>query len=565
MGASEVFAQSAGSCNLKSGSFVLTEKDKISDYKTVNLLPYLNLNENLFSLKPDFRKRKASRFKLFLMGIPVHHGIINCQFEAEGKVNYTMPDVDFSSALSIAGNSSNKSGPNLSYTCLNGSWILVSSRKRYENEDITNSWIDYLDENGVVVFSEDWLLKSGPDSSVKATVFRPDPVTRLKMPYGGLLVDQNDNSNSLLNSALDTVYLKAKFDSDTFYLENQWFKLGEYSLPTRPLAKLTQSDFCFRRDNPYFEEVNVYYHLNRFRSFIDSLGFSDLADYQLQIDAHGMDGADQSAYSPVQNKLAYGDGNVDDGEDAGVIIHEYCHALAQSAIPFGNSGLERRSLEEGFCDYLAGSYCKSLSNWQWERLFKWDGNNEFWSGRSLVTSKMYPNDLVGQIHRDGEIFSSALMGIELLIGRRKTHQILLESMPFFLPNMTMRQAAKILLSTDSSTFGGVNNEFISQILLSKGLHPSQVIVSNGFTGKAIAGTKIRILQQEEMLKIKNTSNGSGSILLLDQNGRILKQVLNLRGNSETGISTGDLNAGVFLIKFSGSTHYEIQRIVILPR
>jgi hypothetical protein len=249
----------------------------------------------------------------------------------------------------------------------------------------------------------------------------------------------------------------------------------------------------------------------------------------------------------------------------GVIIHEYCHALAQSAIPFGNSGMERRSLEEGFCDYLAGSYCKSLSNWQWERLFKWDGNNEFWGGRSLVTSKMYPNDLVGQIHRDGEIFSSALMGIELLIGRRKTHQILLESMPFFLPNMTMRQAAKILLSTDSSIFGGVNNEFISQILLSKGLHPSQVIVSNEFTGKSIAGTKIRIQQQEEMLKIKNTSNGSGNILLLDQNGRILKQVLNLPGNSETGISTGDLNAGVFLIKFSGSTHYEIQRIVILPR
>jgi hypothetical protein len=178
---------------------------------------------------------------------------------------------------------------------------------------------------------------------------------------------------------------------------------------------------------------------------------------------------------------------------------------------------------------------------------------------------MYPNDLVGQIHRDGEIFSSALMGIELLIGRRKTHQILLESMPFFLPNMTMRQAAKILLSTDSSIFGGVNNEFISQILLSKGLHPSQVIVSNEFTGKSIAGTKIRIQQQEEMLKIKNTSNGSGNILLLDQNGRILKQVLNLPGNSETGISTGDLNAGVFLIKFSGSTHYEIQRIVILPR
>jgi hypothetical protein len=58
------------------------------------------------------------------------------------------------------------------------------------------------------------------------------------------------------------------------------------------------------RNHAGFEEVNIFYHLNSYREFLDSLGFGDLADYQLKVDAHGMDGADQSAYSPLQDVLA---------------------------------------------------------------------------------------------------------------------------------------------------------------------------------------------------------------------------------------------------------------------
>jgi len=336
----------------------------------------------------------------------------------------------------------------------------------------------FSDASGQERFREDWLLRFS-DSSVRARVFRPDPVSRLRIPYGGQLRDREDSAYALLRQAMDTVQIRLRFSADSFFLENSKFRFGEFSPPQKPLAKSSSPDsFLFDRNQSGFEEVNAFYHLNRFRQFIDSLGFTSLANYPLRVDAHGMDGMDQSAYSPLQDILAYGDGNVDDAEDAAVIVHEYSHVLCQSAIPFGNSGQERRAIEEGLCDYLAGSYLRSFSDYLPNRIFRWDGNNEFWTGRSLVSSKMYPNDLSGGIYADGEIFCSVLTKIEESRGRAVTHQLLLSALPALLPNLNMPKAARLLLAADTAIFQGQNSVAIRQHFIERGIDPDLVIVGN---------------------------------------------------------------------------------------
>ena len=546
---------------LKNQRIFISENFNHIQNEGINILNALRIPTKIFSLKPQTQSGKSSRYAILLHGIPVYQGYLVVWKESNGFANVLLPDFNFASASELTvSNKVTENGKSF-YAFREGKWKRITAHVRAQGNDIKNSDIDYYDENGDFVFTEDWLLKAGPDSVIKGTIFRPDPVSRIRIPYGGNLTDRGDSTSSFLDAALDTVFIKVKFESDTFSLENQWFKLGDFALPVKPLAKRISADYCFKRDNPFFEEFNVYYHLNQFRAYIDSLGFAELANYQLRIDAHGMDGADQSAYSPVQDVLAYGDGNVDDAEDAGVIVHEYCHALAHSAISFGNSGNERRALEEGFCDYLAGSYCKSISDWNWEKLFKWDGHNEFWAGRSLLSSKVYPADLVGQMHRDGEIFSSALSNIELQIGRKKTHQILLNSLPFFIPNMGMRQAARVMFHSDSTLFNGANNVAMTSAFQNRGIHPNQIIVSNDFEYRNPVQNSILVFQIEGKVFLKNNGKESGEAFLLDQNGRVLQKISGLLPGQQVSISNKATPDGLYLIRFIGSKQTDIQRFI----
>ena len=67
---------------------------------------------------------------------------------------------------------------------------------------------------------------------------------------------------------------------------------------------------------------------------------------------------DQSVFigNSGNSYLLFGEGGVDDAEDADVIIHEYAHAISYAASPETNSGTERRGLDEGLGDYFAAIY-----------------------------------------------------------------------------------------------------------------------------------------------------------------------------------------------------------------
>src|SRR5690606_4713427 len=138
--------------------------------------------------------------------------------------------------------------------------------------------------------------------------------------------------------------------------------------------------------------------------------------------------ADNSIFYPAPSpkRIAFGIGGVDDAEDADVCIHEYAHFVSETASPGSNIGSQRNALDEGFGDYLAASYSTSINTFNRQWVYNWDGHNEFWNGRSVNSSKVYPHDTVSSIYRNGEMWSSALMKIYDEIGRAATDSLILQ-------------------------------------------------------------------------------------------------------------------------------------------
>ncbi|MFH1320122.1 MAG: T9SS type A sorting domain-containing protein [Bacteroidota bacterium] len=308
------------------------------------------------------------------------------------------------------------------------------------------------------------------DSLISANVFLPDPLTTAGVTYGSPYIDDNNHDVSELDAELAKVNIVVDLTNDTFRLSGPYAKIDEFSSPAVFPAYSATPFFHYTRTQQGFEDVNAYYHINVFQQYIQSLGFTNLVNYPVRIDAHALNGSDQSMY--YSGKIYFGEGGVDDAEDADVIIHEYSHAIMESASPGTSSGFERQSLEEGFGDYLAVSYSRYINPYNWQNIFSWDGHNEFWGGRNAASTKHYPEDLSGDIHFAGEIWSSALMQVWEDIGRETTDQILLQSLYSYAAGMTMTDAAYLFLQTDSMLNGGVNYFMIYKRFQDRGFLPS---------------------------------------------------------------------------------------------
>ena len=246
------------------------------------------------------------------------------------------------------------------------------------------------------------------------------------------------------------------FVSGEFKLQNDYFIISEFSDPITNETSSPTDSFNFNRSQIQFEDANTFFHLNNYKKHWESLGFTDLADQFILIDAHGNNGADNSFFTPTTPpKLIFGQGGVDDAEDADVIIHEYGHALSHFASPNSNIDSERRALDEGFGDYIATSYSLQYSNHNWFNMFSWDGHNEFWIGRLTNSPKTGLDINTNQnIYYNAEIWSSTLMDLYFIIGGENTDKLAIEAMYYNMPNTTLTQAALNLFVADTAIFSG---------------------------------------------------------------------------------------------------------------
>ncbi|MEZ4773879.1 MAG: T9SS type A sorting domain-containing protein [Bacteroidia bacterium] len=301
------------------------------------------------------------------------------------------------------------------------------------------------------------------DTSGRGRVFRPNPCTRGNVNYGDSFVDNNDAHSPVLEGLMDTVELRnITWDDPLFRLNGPYVKISDrapfYDTPATSL----DGDFFFGRDQSEFEDVMVYYHIDTFQRFVQSLGFLNLQNAPLEVDPHGKSNSDQSVFisNSGNSYILFGDGGVDDAEDADVIVHEYGHALSYAASQESNSGTQRRGLDEGICDYFAAIYSKSLNaGFGWSEIFNWDGHNEYWAGRTVISNQTYP-PMSTSIYTYGELWAATMIQIRNEIGETVTDRLVLQELYSNYSQMSLPEAAHLFLQADTALYGGIHSEMI---------------------------------------------------------------------------------------------------------
>jgi hypothetical protein len=395
-------------------------------------------------------------------------------FKADIDLQFTTPSISSRVAIQIARQVLDIKGPAIGkedesrlmvYQTKGGSYHLAY-RVTMTNEDPPGDWEVFVDAlSGIVLHVEDLFVTQGSSEGNEGSgyVFQPDPLSKAhQWYYAPGFVDGNDGDTDSLTYHRSLVTLDAlTFEDGVYKLKGPYCNVTDVESPSDPAfyGAATPHEFNYARSQQEFEAVNVYYHItNSYRHILD-LGFSSSSLEQIRLDPHGYHGSDNSHYSPTGNWISWGEGGVDDAEDADVILHEYGHAIQFNIVPTWGGG-ESGALGEGFGDYWAGSYSRSLGQWtssddQYNWVFTWDGHNPFWLGRMLNDQRTYPFGGL-PIHTAGQIWSAALMGIWDDLGRDVTDRLVLKSLYYLGSGATGPDAARAIVQADWDLYGGIH-------------------------------------------------------------------------------------------------------------
>lgn len=228
------------------------------------------------------------------------------------------------------------------------------------------------------------MMIAGITAKGSAQVFDPNPVVTL---------GRTDLTDTTPLSAFTQAYttedlLDITFANGVYSLKGPKITLIDFESPAMAPSTSADGSWVFERTNPKFNDAMTYIHIDRSIRYIESLGFNKkkiIFPKSIEVDANGVQGQDNSHYIPSSRRLAFGNGCVDDNEDADVILHELGHAI-QHHINSSWSGGDTGAMGEGFGDYWAASYSVTTphgmeGNINWA--FKWDGHNSCWPGRKL--------------------------------------------------------------------------------------------------------------------------------------------------------------------------------------
>jgi hypothetical protein len=437
-----------------------------------------------------------------------------------------------------------------------------------------DEYIQYLvSESGDVLQTRDlnrYHFIDEKDTTALMVVFNPDPMTKASISWiNGADYDKNDQNETFLNPLRDTLEIELTYDenSNLFILENDRLVIKEFSNPSQPIVNSATPMFEYSRSHHGFEQANAYFHITNTQKHIQSLGFMNLVDYKIEVDVNALNQQDNSMFSFASNppRLFFGEGGVDDAEDADVVIHEYYHAVSHSASGNTNSGTERRTLDEAIGDYFGCSYSKMINPYNWENVFTWDGHNQYWGGRfgNNPNGKVYPVTFSGgNIYAHTDLWVCALMEIYNHIGRNAMDQLVIESLYGYFNQMTFTDAALLIVQADSLYNNGVNVPIIWSTFYNKGILPSNpvsiyeneivgvnVINSIGFS----TGGSLTLLN-DKMLDL--------NVLIYDVSGKKKFSTV-VNGDERLNISGIDFKSGVYILliedKFGNNTTYKLMR------
>lgn len=297
-------------------------------------------------------------------------------------------------------------------------------------------------------------------------VFNPNPVETQDDVAG--LADNRDADSNALTQQLQSVTLLGL--NGTGYLEGEYATISSKARTYSPT-----NTFNYTRADDRFEDVMSYYHIDTIQRYIQSLGFNNINNRSILVNSNGTT-ADNSFYSPLTKSLTFGTGGVDDGEDAGIIAHEYGHSIQDNQVPDWGQSAEGGAMGEGFGDYLGATYEDALTGndpygkacvGEWDSVSYASGNPPCL--RRLDSNKVYPRDWAGEVHDDGEIWSQGLYEMAQAFGRDVATTLILQSHWSLTPNASFDDGAKAIKQADVLLYNGTHSEAIDQIWAARGI------------------------------------------------------------------------------------------------
>ena len=288
-------------------------------------------------------------------------------------------------------------------------------------------------------------------------VFDPDPLSTALATYGDPgFVDGNDADTPQLNAELINMVLRdIDLTGGIHTLVGPWAENVDWDAPFKGDFGQASSAFDFNRFDDAFEAANTYYQIDNYMRYMNVTLGIDVRPYQyptgVRYDPSGFNGADNSSYSTGSGRLRFGEGGVDDAEDADVIIHELGHGIHDWVTgPAGLSQVDgperrdRRLLRPVLQPQPSASGAPSRRR---PTIGSSTGTATTPSGTGRITNygATYPGGLVGQIHTDGQIWSTCNMLVWDAIGREQTDKAMLEGLAMTGSGTNQEGAAQALL------------------------------------------------------------------------------------------------------------------------
>ena len=242
-----------------------------------------------------------------------------------------------------------------------------------------------------------------------------------------------------------------------------------------------KDDSKFASDNPRFEEVMTYFHIDRAIGYLETLGFrGNRAIFRepLAINANGTD-EDNSWYSPHDRSITFGTGGINDAEDAEIILHEFGHAIQDAICPGFGQSPEAAAMGEGFGDYFAASFFAEKKPRRYQTsIGTWDGVEMTQFDPPCVrrvdlklTYESFDHGETADEHDNGQIWSATLWDVRRALGRTIADRIILES-HFQLDGFTtFARGARAIIDADRNLYRGQNAEALRRVFRRRGIGP----------------------------------------------------------------------------------------------
>jgi MYXO-CTERM domain-containing protein len=230
-----------------------------------------------------------------------------------------------------------------------------------------------------------------------------------------------------------------------------------------------------------FAQVNLYHHLTSMKAFAATLGVPiDQGSWKLTAVANALEDGmalDNAFFSPMgqqgtfasPNLIAIGQGSQNDfAYDSDVFKHEFGHYLSHNAIGynlgqlnFNEYGLSPHSgsIDEGISDYLACSDNDDAELGE-ASLAQLGGLRDL-----TDTSMVCPDDILGEVHEDGQIAGSLAWSIRELLGKDIADQIVWNGLTLMPPGGTFGDLGRgfITAAEDLAAAGTITGSDLGEI------------------------------------------------------------------------------------------------------